>query len=472
VEPTLTNWCTPCHASTVVGEDRRGAPVGMDFDGWERASAAATAIAAAAGPDGARMPPGGGMGDDERAGLVAWAECDAPGPSTVPVQPCAERIPFEGDAAGDGALCAAGTEPTSNAVTGTLTVSSPLAPEALACLCEVDGDLVVREAADAVVLPNLWRIGGALRVEGVNLQQLELPALVEAGSVSVTDARTAALDLDRLATVAGAFVVVRGAMPPDFGPQRLERVAGALVLNGVGEITTIELPRLEEVTGDLVIDGLPALRQVIHTSDLVTVGGSLRLTGNRSLLGVEDFGFLVDVGGDVEIGGGGDLRQVDALFDLQRIGGSLVIRDEPRLDAITGLTEVRQIGGAVRVRDTGVVALVALDALEEAAEIEVVGNASLSVWTWQAPEVVAGSVTIAGAAQLTSLPLAELRSVGGAFTLEQNEALASLSGLLGLEAVTGDLVIRENTVLPQAEIDRLLEGVVVGGTTTVEGNGL
>lgn len=37
-EPVLRTWCTPCHSSSLTGADRSGAPEGLDFDTWERAS--------------------------------------------------------------------------------------------------------------------------------------------------------------------------------------------------------------------------------------------------------------------------------------------------------------------------------------------------------------------------------------------------------------------------------------------------
>ena len=34
-EPLIKTWCEPCHSSTVPEDERRGAPLGVDFDTWE-----------------------------------------------------------------------------------------------------------------------------------------------------------------------------------------------------------------------------------------------------------------------------------------------------------------------------------------------------------------------------------------------------------------------------------------------------
>lgn len=82
-EPFARHYCVVCHASTVSGPARAGAPVGLDFDsvGGLRAAAARIDRVAAAGPDHTNtdMPPGNPRPSlDERTRLGAWLACGAP----------------------------------------------------------------------------------------------------------------------------------------------------------------------------------------------------------------------------------------------------------------------------------------------------------------------------------------------------------------------------------------------------------
>ncbi|MEQ1501317.1 MAG: hypothetical protein ABMB14_03760 [Myxococcota bacterium] len=510
VEPTLTTWCTPCHSSELTGDDRRGAPVGTDFDTWAGANYYANLIASVAGPGDPYMPPAGGMPEADRALLAAWAACDAPGPVDEP-GPCDVRVEHLGDATAAGEPCAAGA----TAVTGTLTVGSDPGV-ALDCVCEVDGDLVI---TGPVALPLLQRVGGAIRVEGAGATAVSLPALATAGSLSITDAALATLDLSALTAVDAAVFVVRGVLPATFEPARLTTVGTTLALRQVDGVTTVDLPRLESVGEDLVLDGLPALTSVVHTSDLVTIGGSLRLVNNPALRTVEDFEFVETIGGDLELGGGGDLRSVVALWTVSRVTGDLTIRDEPRLGSVQGFESLSQIGGTLRVVSVGAAGVSGFDALDQLGGIEVIGNRNLATWATGEVSVVAGSVTvvdnpvlpvlpaidgvdsIGGAVQiagmdalagggalgevvsipgdlqvvdnaaLQNLGMPSLGQVGGDLTLEQNAALSSLQGWSALDTVSGDVTVRSNPALPDAAIGAWLGGIDVGGATTVDGNG-
>lgn len=509
VAPVLTTWCTPCHASTVPEADRRGAPLGLDFDSWEEASRYADRIAAAAGPDTARMPPGGGLTEEQRAQLVRWADCGAPG-EPAPVDPCAERIVHTGD----GNPCEAGA----NTIAGDQGVDRD--PGAgLDCLCEIDGDLVVTGDTRTLSLPRLVRVGGAVRADAPGLVTLALPALATAGSVQLTGLPLTELAIDALGSVSGAMVVTGGSLPPTFGPPRLRSVGTDLVFREVGGVVTFDLPRLEEVGGDLGFDRLPALEAVVNTSDLLTVGGSLRLVGNPQLAAAEDFSYLATVGGDVEIGGGGQLARIEAFWNLERIGGDLILRDEPLVATVDAFPEVLTVAGTVELSRLGIVTVRGFDAMDRIGGVRIVDNPSLRAWTGGDVSEVQGDVTLTGNPDLNELALVDgatridgtllladlgslvdtrqldglariggsflvarsprlvevgwpsLHGVGGSLALEANPALSGLQAFRGLDDVFGDLVIRDNPALPAAAVAELLERITVGGTTTVEGNG-
>lgn len=79
----FTTYCTRCHASTVTGASRMGAPRGYDWDDITiiRAHAREIDLLAAIGPSHANrtMPPNGlAPSDAERAQLGEWLACGAP----------------------------------------------------------------------------------------------------------------------------------------------------------------------------------------------------------------------------------------------------------------------------------------------------------------------------------------------------------------------------------------------------------
>ncbi len=82
-QPFMAAYCTVCHASSLTGPARAGAPAGLDFDSVEGIRLAADRIdrVAAAGPDAtnADMPPGNPRPTAaERAALGEWLACGAP----------------------------------------------------------------------------------------------------------------------------------------------------------------------------------------------------------------------------------------------------------------------------------------------------------------------------------------------------------------------------------------------------------
>jgi uncharacterized membrane protein len=69
----LIENCQACHASS--SPNRNGAPEDVTFDTEEQALAWADAILATAGGEAPRMPPEGGVSDDDRQRLEIWLNC-------------------------------------------------------------------------------------------------------------------------------------------------------------------------------------------------------------------------------------------------------------------------------------------------------------------------------------------------------------------------------------------------------------
>jgi uncharacterized membrane protein len=79
----MDSYCTRCHSSTKVGDDRRGAPEDHDFDSLAGIVAVGDHISdyAGAGPAATNtiMPPDAPRpSDDERRRLAEWVACGMP----------------------------------------------------------------------------------------------------------------------------------------------------------------------------------------------------------------------------------------------------------------------------------------------------------------------------------------------------------------------------------------------------------
>lgn len=75
--PFFLTWCTGCHSVGRVGEERSGAPDGVNFDSLDEVRAWSSRIAVRA-VDAGDMPPQYGPDDVARARLAEWLACGAP----------------------------------------------------------------------------------------------------------------------------------------------------------------------------------------------------------------------------------------------------------------------------------------------------------------------------------------------------------------------------------------------------------
>jgi uncharacterized membrane protein len=71
--------CQGCHASTVEGDARFGAPEWVVFDTVDQVWAVADLVLAVCTGEAPSMPPQGGVTDDDRARLQWWLSCGEPG---------------------------------------------------------------------------------------------------------------------------------------------------------------------------------------------------------------------------------------------------------------------------------------------------------------------------------------------------------------------------------------------------------
>jgi uncharacterized membrane protein len=72
IRPLLEANCTGCHASTLQGANRNGAPTGVDFDTY--ANAVQSAERGNARIQAGSMPPSGGLSPDDKVLFQEWVD--------------------------------------------------------------------------------------------------------------------------------------------------------------------------------------------------------------------------------------------------------------------------------------------------------------------------------------------------------------------------------------------------------------
>ena len=75
-EVSAFSACTICHASTLQGTNRAGAPSGVDYDTYE--SAVSGADRAVVRVYAGTMPPVGSLAEKDKGDLYVWALCGTP----------------------------------------------------------------------------------------------------------------------------------------------------------------------------------------------------------------------------------------------------------------------------------------------------------------------------------------------------------------------------------------------------------
>ena len=415
-QPFVTTWCTPCHSRTVVGDDRMGAPEGVDFDTLTGVQLWADQLRPQVEGDDAPMPPAGGPTAEDRAAFVAWLDCGLPGQAETPALTCDQPRPVAGPVVADATLCADGEV----AIDGDLQIDSDVD---VSCVCTVAGHLEV--AAVEVVAPRLTEVGGTLRVPHPTTERVALPELAHAGAVEITAPNLVSLYVPVLAQVSGS-VHVDGAGLSRVDVSGLVHVGGDLRIADAPQVDVVRVDRLEQVDGDLTLERLEALLRWRTTHGLDTVGGSLRL------------------------------------------------RDLPQLEALDGLTALTSVGGDLRFERTGATVFTGLDRLATLGGSFVLDDHAALVSVRGAPdlEAVGGDWVVRDVPQLATLDAPVfLQRVAGDLVVQDNAALTALPAFVGFKSVGGDVTVVGNPVLSSQEVRDTVAGWTVAGTVTVSDNG-
>lgn len=93
--PFALTWCTGCHASTLSGDARFGAPEYVDFD--TQAGMVNWGDAVLEQVESGAMPPGGGPTAAEVERLRTWLTCGAPGDGSTLGGGTSDPVPFDPD---------------------------------------------------------------------------------------------------------------------------------------------------------------------------------------------------------------------------------------------------------------------------------------------------------------------------------------------------------------------------------------
>jgi hypothetical protein len=485
-EGYVRTWCSPCHAASLSGDARGGAPEGVDFDSLENVRRWAEAIAASAvGVDGAapRMPPGGGPSSEDVAAFAAWLACEAPG-TPEPADPCAVASvdPVDRTLASADEVAAFCAE--ANTVGGNLTVATD-AP--IDCLCDVYGDVTVTGAVTTLDAPRLRGIGGALRLGVPGLRTVALPALRGvSGALDLSGAGDlVAFDVSALRDVAGDLWVEGDVGLEALVLPELASVGGEVRLVDVTSLKTVSMPRLLDVGGRVTLSGLGSWDAWDDFASLTTVGGDLVVAHNPALPSVEGLDQLTSVGGDLVFADLGALEALSGLRGLATVAGSVRVVDNPVLRGVEGFLGLAVTDKALEVaRNPSLVAVDGFAALERVG-VEgdwVYGDHRLAFYDLPSltrlPRFEAlvrvGGFEVLRADALDTLDFPVLLIVDRDLAVVQVGGLRTLAGLSAVRRIGTDVAITGNPMLTAMDVQAFLDGVGegnIGGTVTAQNNG-
>lgn len=319
-------------------------------------------------------------------------------------------------------------------------------------LTRLDGDLELWAGPEVrVEAPLLVTLGGDLDVTRMALE-LSLPVLAHVGGdVRLENLDVAELDLGALHDVAGEIRAVGCA-----GPALATLDLSALVTVG-GGVEIVELDDLETVALDA----------------LTTLGGRLRVARAPALAAVSA-PLLAGVPTDVDVSWNGEVTLT--LPSVKTIGGELDLQGN--VAVVAQLGALTTVGGNVLVTDTALRGLSAGKLASIGRHLRFIGvDSEIATVAFPMLGIVVGDVEVRRLAGATSFTMNAASAVGtttadggtGGLTVIGNPDLAAV-GFALLADVAADLVIRDNPKLPRTVIDAYVVQMTVGGTSTVCSN--
>ena len=135
-------------------------------------------------------------------------------------------------------------------------------------------------------------------------------------------------------------------------------VEGGIVFRNCAELFNLNgMKDMTEIGGDLVFENCPKIATDWGAgnclSQIVSVAGSVRLTGVTTPMRGVTFNSLKSVGGDFIVTGcNGNFWNFDVM-KLETIGGSLVLSDNARFNGLGGFEALKSVGGDLTVTGNG-----------------------------------------------------------------------------------------------------------------------
>ena len=209
-----------------------------------------------------------------------------------------------------------------------------------------------------------------------------------------------------LANVAGLSNITRIESPCGSGGLRIE---GNHLLSDVGGFSS-----LTYIDGGLTLTSNTMLSNLDGFSNLNTLTGSqyglgLGISSNASLDNIDGLALLTSISGDVEVSGNPGLADLNGLAALTSIGGYLIISSNDAVTTLDGLASLESVGGFLTLE--------------------------------QNPNLI----SIHGLSKLTYI--GQFSASGMSLTVANNDVLASLDGLQGLDTIAGLTFIDGNESL-------------------------
>jgi len=163
-----------------------------------------------------------------------------------------------------------------------------------------------------------------------------------------------------------------------------------------------------------------------------------------------------EIEGDVTISGS-NIYNLNGLLVLTSIGGNLSVHDNPQLTILEGLNNITYIGGSLTIESND--NLATLSGLENLVYIggDLMMGHWLIIYSWgnyingnekltslsalSNIDTIFGNVSIGDNEMLVSLAGLNLSYIQGSLDIGRNDALANLNGLQNLSSIGGDLII-------------------------------
>ena len=140
---------------------------------------------------------------------------------------------------------------------------------------------------------------------------------------------------------------------------------------------------------------------------------------------------------------------------------------------IAAISDCTRLLGTLRVGDSPFVSIDGLESIDTIDEMVVLfrNPALASLQGLSGLAWVGDAIHVRFNSNLPNLTGFESLVQAGSLLIEYNDVLTNLDGLQSLQTVAGDLIIVGNPLLSQTEAESFANGVAVGGTIRIEGNG-